>query len=78
MSLLSELLRVYRTDAGISGRELTRRASINQSMISKAEKDVFVPSREILLRIAEALKLPESHTNALLDARDRKESGTDS
>ena len=78
MSLLSELLRVYRTDAGISGRELTRRASISQSMISQAEKGTFLPSRESILRIAEALKLPESHTNALLDARDRKESGTDS
>ena len=68
MTVFSQLLQLYRSHSGISGREVARRAKIAPTVISQIEHGKYVPSRETLMLIVEVLSLSTIQTNALLDA----------
>ena len=52
---ISELIEYTRKDAGLSQKQLSEKTKIPQSNISKIENGHYIPSIEILKRIADAL-----------------------
>jgi|TARA_X000001388_G_scaffold42799_1_gene30033 transcriptional regulator with XRE-family HTH domain len=71
MTLFSQLLQLYRSHSGLSGREVARRAKIAPTVISQIEHGKYHPSHDTVERIANAMGLSDVHTQALLDARDK-------
>lgn len=55
--MLGERLRRARVGAGLSLRDLAEKAGITAMAISKYERDQMKPSSDVLLRLAEALKV---------------------
>lgn len=55
--VLSENIRKYRCDAGMSQQELAKSIGVDQSAICKIEKGVFVPTVMVLDDIASVLKV---------------------
>jgi len=61
-------LRWWRDHKGLSQLELASRAEISQRHLSFLELDRAAPSREMVMRLAEALDIPLRQQNALLVA----------
>ena len=58
---LANQIRQSREDMGVSQVELARRMGVSQPLISRIEKGENLPRDETLVRIAQALRLPEDH-----------------
>ena len=67
-NLLADKIRARRLELRItSGSELGRRAGIDQSLVSRIESGKRLPSRDDLVRIANALELPLEELQLLSD-----------
>lgn len=62
----AELLRWYRERTGVSQARLARLVRVDHSYVSRLERGERRPSRDLILRIADALSLPAADTSALL------------
>jgi transcriptional regulator with XRE-family HTH domain len=65
---VAELIAEHRREAGMSQLELAARSGVSSKHISFIENGRAYPSRDVLLRLAEALSLTRNQTNALLFA----------
>ena len=52
---ISELVQTLRNEAGLSQKQLSEKTGISQANISKIENGHYIPSIDILKRIADAL-----------------------
>lgn len=59
------LLRRYRTEAGQTLGQLARASKCDTSYLSRVESERRVPSRDLLLRICDALGLTPEHRTRL-------------
>lgn len=68
---LAAALRALRSDAGVSGRELSRRLDWSQSKVSKIEQGATKPTPDDVRAWALALRIPAERTDELVElARD--------
>jgi transcriptional regulator with XRE-family HTH domain len=65
MSTFGPLLRQYRERANISMAKLATRAMLDKSYVSRLEASERQPTRDVVARLADELRLSASETNAL-------------
>lgn len=64
----AELLRWYRERTGVSQARLARLVGVDHSYVSRLERGERRPSRDLVVRIADALSLPAADASALLSS----------
>lgn len=64
----AELLRWYRERTGVSQARLARLVGVDHSYVSRLERGERRPSRDLVVRKADALSLPAADASALLSS----------
>ncbi len=60
MNMLSENIRYYRKEKGLSQEELAAKLNVVRQTVSKWEQNLSVPDSEMLIKIAEIFEVPVS------------------
>ena len=61
-----ELLHRYRTREGLTQQGLAEKASVRRTTIAGWENSIYMPTRDAILRVAQALSLSNEEQKALL------------